>query len=218
MPSPKSRTRKHRRQPQRRVICTDSLPWLAKHAGTFGAIVTSIPDATEIGMQPEPYKAFFAEAAKRCLEAVTDDGYCVFLQTDRKHQGWMDKAHMVTTVAYDLGFRMIWHKIALRTQPGKTDIFRPTYSHMLCFSRKGAVGKPVPDVVYRGDVTYKNAFGSTAVELVIQYLKARGVREVVDPFVGSGTTLALANKYGMSATGLDIDPAQCAAARALKTM
>jgi DNA modification methylase len=49
---------------------------------------------------------------------------------------------------------------------------------------------------------------------VINYLKTQGMREIVDPFVGSGTTLAIANKYGMDAVGIDLDPKQCK--RALK--
>jgi hypothetical protein len=162
-----------------------------------------------VGLSRRDYIPFFRRAARLCLAAVKPTGYAVFLQTDRKQDGWLDKAHLITTEAEALGHRMIWHKIALRTGVGKTDLFRPTYSHMLCFSQAGPIGKPIADVIYRGPVSYDNAFGADAVEFVLQYLKARGVREVVDPFVGSGTTLAIANRLGMQAVGVDIDPAQC---------
>jgi hypothetical protein len=78
------------------------------------------------------------------------------------------------------------------------------------------VGPLLPDVVERGSVSYKHAFGLEAVRLVIGYLKAQGVKHVVDPFVGSGTTVAVANEAGLKATGLDIDKKQCAAAATMK--
>jgi hypothetical protein len=84
---------------------------------------------------------------------------------------------------------------------------------MLCYSKTGKPGKLFPDVIRRGEVTYENAFGIDAVMSVLEYLKAQGVRSVVDPFVGSGTTVALANKLGMTAVGVDIDKAQCAKAK-----
>jgi hypothetical protein len=39
------------------------------------------------------YVVFFLKAGRLCLEAVKDTCYCVFLQTDRKHMGWIDKAY-----------------------------------------------------------------------------------------------------------------------------
>jgi hypothetical protein len=41
------------------------------------------------------------------------------------------------------------------------------------------------------------------------------VRQVIDPFVGRGTTLAMAEKYGFSSVGVDNDRAQCEYASAL---
>jgi DNA modification methylase len=53
------------------------------------------------------------------------------------------------------------------------------------------------------------------VKLVIQFLKQHRIRRVYDVFVGSGTTLAVANAAGMDAVGVDIDPKQCKKAREL---
>jgi hypothetical protein len=111
---------------------------------------------------------------------------------------------------------MIWHKIALRTEVGKADLFRPTYSHMLCYSKEGPIGIPVTDVVQRGTVTYANGFGIDAVTLVIKFLKKHKITSVVDPFVGSGTVVAVANAMGLKGVGVDIDKAQCAKAKALQ--
>jgi hypothetical protein len=123
---------------------------------------------------------------------------------------------LISDEARQRGFRMIWHKIALRKEVGKADLYRPTYSHMLCYSKKGKIGIPVTDVVAYSDVTYSNGFGKDAVTLVLKYLKANGIKMVYDPFVGSGTTLAVANQLGMHAVGVDIDPIQCRKARMLR--
>lgn len=188
------------------------MKWLEKQEG-LDSIVTSIPEMEELKLKYEAYIEFLRKAARLCLKATKDTGYTVFLQTDRKHHGLLDKSYFISDEAHKLGYRMIWHKIALRTEVGKADIFRPTYSHMLCYSKSGKIGVPVADVVHRGDVSYGNAFGVDAVTLVIQYLKRNKVKKVVDVFVGSGTTLAVANLYGLDAIGIDIDKKQCEKAR-----
>ena len=164
-------------------------------------------------MKYEAYLVFFRNAARLCLEATKPTGYTVFLQTDRKHNGWLDKSYYIQDEAQKLGIRLLWHKIALRTQPGKTDLYRPTYSHMLCFSKKGAIGTPFPDVIERGTISYQNAFGVEAVKAVVGYVKGRGITSVTDPFVGSGTTLAVAELFGLPSIGVDIDEEQCIKAR-----
>lgn len=200
---------------KRTVICTDALPWLERHPGLSGAIVTSIPDMSEVGLKYDEYIAFLRKSARLCLESTVPKGYTVFLQTDRKHNGWMDKSYYLQDEAQKLGIRLLWHKIVLRTEPGKTDLYRPTYSHMLCFSKEGAVGTPFPDVIDRGAISYENAFGIDAVKAVVGYLKKQGVTKIVDVFVGSGTTLAVAALFGLDSIGLDIDEEQCRKARAM---
>ena len=153
--------------------------------------------------------------AKVCMEAVKDTGYVIFLQTDRKQKGWIDKSYIISDAACELKVPMIWHKIALRQDVGTSGLFRPTFSHMLCYSKKGKVGSVFPDVLERGAVTYENAFGIEAVKAVLEYVKKQGVKTVVDPFVGSGTTVALANKMGLKGIGVDIDPKQCKKAMTL---
>ena len=200
---------------KKRVIhCQDAIPWLEKQRG-LDAIVTSIPEMDEMDMTLTEYVPFFRRTAHLCLEAVKETGYCIFLQTDRKYKGWVDKSYLITGEAEALGMRLLWHKIALRVDVGKADIYRPGYSHMLCYSKKGKIGIPIADVVYRGEVTYPNAFGMDAVRHVVGYLKKQGVKSVVDPFVGSGTVVAIANAMGMSAIGVDIDKKQCEMAKKL---
>jgi DNA methylase len=201
------KTRKNRKG-KREVICTDAIQWLENHSG-LDSIVTSIPEMDELGLKYKDYIPFLRNAAHLCLESTKDSGYVIFLQTDRKYKGWVDKSYFISDEAYKLGYRMVWHKIALRKEPGKSDLFRPTYSHMLCYTKAGKAGPLLPDVIQRGSITYDNAFGVEAVKLAIQFLKQCRIKKVYDVFVGSGTTLAVANAFGLDAVGIDIDKAQC---------
>ena len=57
-----------------------------------------------------------------------------------------------------------------------------------------------------------------AVKLMFDFLQRWGepkINQIVDPFVGRGTTLAMAEKYGFSCVGVDIDSQQCICARGL---
>lgn len=213
-----SRRSKQSRQssrPFRHVFCQDALIWLDKQTN-LDSIVTSFPEMSELNITSvDAYYEFLESVATKCFKAVKSSGYTVFLFTDRKHNGWIDKTYPLLHTARNMNIRLMWHKIALRTDPGKMDLFRPTYSHMLCFSHSGKQGRVFPDVIVRGSITYADAFGVEAVHAVVQYLKSNGVRHITDPFVGSGTTLAVANKLGMNATGVDIDQSQCAKARVL---
>ncbi len=203
------------RMPKRQVFCQDALKWLPKNTGN-DCIITSIPEMEEVGLTVKDYETFFRLAAKLCFEAVTEDGYCIFLQTDRKYHGWIDKGYWITDEARTLGFHTVWKKIALTRDVGKADLFRPTYSTMLCFTKKGLVGKLFPDVIEAGEKTYTHAFGINAVALCVEYVKDAKIKKVVDPFCGSGTTLAVANEFGLDAVGVDIDKASCEKARKLK--
>jgi len=198
----------------REVICKDALVWL-KGQTDISTIVTSIPEMDEVGLKEDAYNTFFRDCVKACILATKPTGYCIFLQTDRKYHGWIDKSYLITDEATKAGLTMMWHKIALRQEVGTSGLFRPTYSHMLCYSKKGKPGKVFPDVIQRGDVTYENAFGIAAVKQVLEYVKEQGIKDIVDPFVGSGTTLAIANRLGLNAIGVDIDPKQCKKAKVL---
>lgn len=207
-----SKTTRRAKRGARTIVCMDALKWLPTQKN-LSAIVTSVPEMEEVGLTLNEYEPFLRSAAQKCFAAVRGDGYVVFLQTDRKKNGWIDKSYLISDEARASGWKMLWHKIALRQEPGTSGLFRPTYSHMLCYSKTGKTGKLFPDVIRRGEVTYENAFGIDAVMAVLSYLKAQGVKTVVDPFVGSGTTVAIANKIGLSAVGVDIDKAQCAKAK-----
>jgi hypothetical protein len=201
--------------PERKVYCEDALEWLLKNKKN-PCIITSLPEMEEMKMKIKEYESFFRHSAHLCLDSVNDSGYCIFLQTDRKHHGWVDKGYWITDEAYKLGYHTVWKKIVITKDVGKTDLFRPTYSTMLCFTKDGKVGKPIPDVIEGGEKTYTHGFGVNAVNLCCKYVKEAGIKKVVDPFCGSGTTLAIANNLGLSAIGVEIDKRLCEIALKLK--
>jgi hypothetical protein len=101
------------------------------------------------------------------------------------------------------------------------ELQNPTYSHMICFSvEKGPGQKDTPDVVIGGPIVGGYTYGTPvfAVQFMLQFLQRWGdssIQQVIDPFVGRGTTLAMAEKYGFSSVGVDNNREQCDHARSL---
>ena len=118
---------------------------------------------------------------------------------------------------------MIWHKIVCRRDVGKNDIYRPTYSHVLCYSITGTTGSAFADVFPCGDKLYANATPENVTDRCLEFIKTNSKLtlsagqeqgyDIVDPFIGRGTTLKYALKHNLTCLGIDIDPLQCDHAR-----
>ena len=91
-----AKTRKAKKD--REVICADALKWLEQQKG-LDCIVTSIPEMEEVKLKEDAYRLFMAEAVRKALRATKDTGYTIFLQTDRKKNGWIDKSYLISAVA-----------------------------------------------------------------------------------------------------------------------
>lgn len=199
------------------IHCRDGIRWCRSNDSKISAIVTSIPDASEIGLtqiktkkEEQKYTKFFLRAVDAVCQAITDNGYAMFIQTDRKHNGLIDKPFLLSQAAYNRGFRMMFHKIALIRKVNQIDLHKPTYTHVICYSKNGTPGKATPDVFPRGNVLYKNGAGVNAVAVCLHFLKAKGITTVADPFIGQGTTLIVAKKMKFTdGVGVDNDPEQC---------
>jgi len=200
----------------RRIECGDALPWLRAHADC-GAVVTSLPDADEIGASMGDWAAWFREAAAACARGASPGAPAIFYQTDRKAGGGLhSKALLVMEAASAAGSRLLWHKIVLARAPGLVDIRRPGYSHLIAVSRSGKPGKASPDVIGNpGQRAYANGLGLNVAIFACRFA-ALSARRIVDPFCGRGTIPATAEALGLEAIGIDIDPAQCDHARRLK--
>lgn len=196
----------------RKIIQADSLKWLKKQENeSIPNIVTGICDLEETNMSMEEYLNFFQNITNLIFQKMSPDGYAVFIQTDRKYQReWISKSYLISDLAYKNGFKMIWHKIILHRDVNKTDLHRPTYGHMLCYSQNGTTGSAFPDVLPVGHKLYKNGTpingALEALKFIKQYNKTDS--SVLDPFVGQGTIPVLANYLGMDAVGIDIDSEQ----------
>lgn len=199
----------------RKIIRGDSfklLPTLAKS----DALVTSLPAPQELGIGIKAYPAWMDEAIGLCFDAVKPDGVCIFYQTDTKTKGTVySKAAQIIKIGEAKGHRLLWHKIALRQAVGSVSLFRPTYSHMLAFSREGKVGKALPDVIDAGKFLWSNGMGVNAAKFMASYASRFG-KSLIDPFCGEGTIIAAAELYGMNSLGIDIDARCCAAARKVR--
>lgn len=202
------------------IICDDAVRWL-KAQRTVPNVVTGICDMDEMtsaDAQSDPaiYLAFFKNVVDLVFSKLESGCYAIFIQTDRKYQKtWIDKSYIISNIAVARGLKMVWHKIALHRGVDATDLHRPTYAHMLCYSRDGTTGAATPDVIPVSKKLYKNGTPLEAarrsLEFVARYSKHK---LVVDPFVGQGTITNMAQSLGLSAIGIDIDPKQCAIAEA----
>src|SRR3990167_9801785 len=205
---------------QSNIICADSLVWLAdRPLKSMDSIVTVIPDMNEIGMTVlDDYVDFINRTMKLILTRIKDNHYAIFIQTDRKCNGeWIDKSYYLTDAAIHNGYKLVWHKIVCLREPGRINLHRPTYSHMLCYTREGKVGQAMTDVIDDinpvGQKAYENATplngAIAAIEYLVQQYNSSTMKQIgplntvtiTDPFVGRGTILLVAKKAGFSVLG-----------------
>jgi hypothetical protein len=208
--------------PSRIVHQTDAIAWLAQRAlPADHALVTSLPDSSEMRLGFDAWQAWFSDAAARVCRAAAPSAVAVFFQTDVKRDGrWVDKSYLVQRGACEAGAHLLWHKIVCRAPAGVTTFGRPSYAHLLCFSRELMLSKQQAsaDVLPRlGAMTWARAMGVAACEATCAFLLAHtACRTVVDPFCGVGSMLAVANAYGMDAIGVELSPKRAARARVLE--
>lgn len=201
---------------KRKVICGDAFKLLPT-TKRVKAVITSLPDAAELRVALPDYEAWFTRAAVLTMGAVSDDGVTIFYQTDRRHHGvLLSKAALLCNIAYSRGLRLLWHKIVLPRPVGSVNIFRPSYVHMMAFSKLLGSGKATPDVIEAGKAIYRDAMGVNAARVAVRFaMETAKAQTVYDLFCGRGTVLAVANALGCHSIGWDIDEAQCKEARDL---
>ena len=191
------------------IICADAIEWLKSN--TCEAVFTSPPDAEEIGRTLDEWEGWFRNAVSLCFRAAS--GPVVFYVTDRKSGGRIySKAGIVLSESATCGAIPAWHKICLRRDVGKTDLHRPTFTHLLAFN--GQPGRASPDVIQRGEAVYRNGTGIAAARVAVEWIMKQA-ESITDPFCGQGTILAVAEALGIPSTGIDIDETQCEKSRSL---
>lgn len=168
------------------LICADALAWLEGRSDV-GSVVTSLPDAEEIGADPDAWRAWFLRAAVLCFRAASSDAPVLFYQTDRKAGGGIEsKAALVLQSASECDARPLWHKIVLRRTVGAVDLHRPGFTHMIAFGRGARPGKATPDGIEGGPMLYPNAMGLKAASFAVRFAGQSSSR-IGAPFCGRET-------------------------------
>lgn len=200
----------------REVICCDAFDKL-KTIEPMKAVITSLPDASEVECGLAGYEEWFMRGVRAVLQSVTRDGVAIFYQGDRKHGGvLLSKSTLLCNTARSLKYRLLWHKIVLRNRIGTVNLFRPSYLHLMAFSRSLRSGRATPDVIEPGPTVHRNAMNVNAAFVAVRFaIEIAKATTVHDPFCGHGTVLAVANALGSKSVGFDINEDHCAYARAL---
>lgn len=207
----------YHRTPERWVICADAYQYIKASDGGFKAVICGVPGLAETGLEWEDWQEWANFHISAICEKMDPNGVFMVYCTDRRKNGrLLDRQHVLSAYAQASGLRPIFHKIILRRDPGKSDLFRPAYSNLIAFSKNITAGSPTPDVIHAGRMEYKNAIGANASRFAMEFFGRKTDTEtVLNPYCGSGSVLKIANEYGFRAIGIDNDREQCEYAKNL---
>ena len=208
---------------KRDVICADAVEWLHSYVDPGGrSFLGSLPDISEFpGYSLSMWKDWFQRTAELILEKTSIDGVTIFFQSDIKHNGlWVDKAYLIQKAAEKLGHELLWHKIFCRAPAGTVMFGRPSYSHMLCFSKTVIpdISKSTADVFPDlGEKTWVRGMGLEASLVASSFVKKHTKTDtLVNPFCGEGSVLSAANYLGLHSIGIERSSKRAEKARCLK--
>jgi hypothetical protein len=161
----------------------------------------------------------------------------------REAYEWVDKSFLASEAAARSDCTLIWHKLVLLSKDmNNRSTGRPCYSHLLCYVKNSSLiheTRPeglvtieeaskhyysyrpgdfaIPDVFYRGEMFWTRGIGADCCYAGLIFLKEIvKCDEIIDPFCGCGTVLAMANFLDMHSLGIDISPARCKKSRKLQ--
>jgi hypothetical protein len=207
--------------PAREVHCAEALAWLRGRGCVDGACaVTSLPDVSEVNLGLGAWRTWFLDAVRAVIDAVPPDLAALFFQSDIRRDGrWVDKGALVVRAAEDAGAGVLFHKIVSRRPPGLVTTGRPGFTHLIAVSREMRCPGPlaIPDIIVdAGRQPWVRAMGIRAAAHAVRFARdeARAER-IIDPFCGVGTVLAVANRLGLPAIGVERSVRRCALARDL---
>ena len=209
------------RSPQREVHCADAIPWMqARGRMAEACAVTSLPDVSEVGLALPAWREWFLAAVQLVVAAVPDDSAAIFFQSDIKRDGcWIDKGALVMSAAEAAGARVLFHKLICRRPPGTLTLGRPGYTHLIAVSRTLRCPDvlPIPDIITdAGRQPWVRAMGVRAAAHAVRFARDQaGAKVIFDPFCGVGTVLAVANRLGLDALGVEKAKKRCEQSRQL---
>jgi len=182
--------------------------------------VTSLPDVSEVGLTLPVWREWFLAAVQLVVAAVPDDSVAIFFQSDIKRDGcWIDKGALVMSAAEAAGARVLFHKLICRRPPGTLTLGRPGYTHLIAVSRALRCPDvlPIPDIITdAGRQPWVRAMGVRAAAHAVRFARDQaGAKVIFDPFCGVGTVLAVANRLGLDALGVEKAKKRCEQSRQL---
>lgn len=208
---------------KRIVYCEDAIVWLNSfRPNETTSFITSLPDYSEFpSLSLYDWQLWFIKTAGLIMQKTSPDGVSIFFQSDIKHDGeWIDKGFLIQKAAQELGHRLLWHKIFCRVPPGKITFGRPAYSHLLCFSKmlKVDVSKSTPDVFDdAGEKSWERGMLFEACLESVKYIsRETSSTLIINPFCGHGSSLAMADYFGMKSIGIERSPRRAQRARLLQ--
>jgi hypothetical protein len=207
----------------RSVYCEDAIAWLeSKEIQNGCSFVTSMPDISEFpGYSLVDWKNWFIQTATLVLSRCPADGVTIFYQSDIKIDGtWVDKGYLCQKAAEALGHELLWHKVVCRAPAGIATFGRPSFSHMLCFSKavKADLARSTADVIPDlGDKTWQRGMGLEACLVAAKFISEQtNTKTIINPFCGEGSMLAVANACELDAIGIERSPKRVEKARSLQ--
>ena len=202
------------------VYQEDAVAWLEREGEVPGrSFVASLPDYSEFpSLTLSEWRAWFEKAAAHVLRACPPEGAAIFYQRDIKVDGeWVDKAFLIQKAAERAGHRQLWHKVVARVPAGNIIFGKPGYSHLLAFSRglKADPAFSTRDILpAAGKSSWPRGMGLDVCRPVCEFiLKRTDTRTLVAPFCGEGALLAVANKLGLDAIGIELSRKRAERAR-----
>ncbi|MGZ3655577.1 MAG: SAM-dependent methyltransferase [Bdellovibrionota bacterium] len=206
--------------PRREVHQADAISWLETVGEMPGcSFVTSLPDYSEFpALTLDEWRAWFTNAAALVMRSCPPEGVAIFYQRDIKAENqWVDKAYLIQKAAEATGSRQLWHKVVARVPAGDIIFGKPGYSHLLAFSRglDLDVAFSTRDILpAAGKSSWPRGMGLDVCKMVCDFvLKRTSTRTLVAPFCGEGALLAVANKMGLDAVGVELSRKRAERAR-----
>lgn len=208
---------------KRTVYAEDAIAWLrAQTIDPDASYVASLPDISEFSSQSlAEWQQWFINTAALICSRCADQGIAIFYQTDiRFEKTWVDKSFLCLKAAEQAGSPLLFHKIVCRSPAGTITLGRPSYSHLLCFSRELRLENPtatIPDVSSdTGEKTWVRGMGLQTALGIAKFIKANvPTGKVINPFCGEGSMLAAANFVGLEAMGIERSPKRAEKSRHL---
>lgn len=178
-------------------------------------VFTSMPDLSQTPYDKTPqgiadYQAFQAVAVTEITRMVKPNGFVAICQTDRRVNGGVLSNHMHYAKCLEQrGLKYKDHKIVVRNEVGKKDLYHFTFQHMMLFSQKGGfkrAGEFIKDIIVDKQMMVGNqsVWSQDFCKMVIEALTKEG-EFVVDPFAGVGPVLYAAKSLNRQYWGAELE-------------